>query len=137
MKKREEIINECFQAWVSKDVQRFMNCFAPCACYIESWGPAYRTLREIVRWFNDWNERNTVLQLDIGRFWHEGQTVKAAARCTGDRISLCEWYFSCHENGVLNSFDGLSIIQFNEHNKIVYIKEFLCKFPNHYPYEGQ
>jgi len=121
-KARELLITNCFQAWIAKDGAKFKACFSPDAVYIESWGPAYRSLAEITRWFDDWNEKNKVLRWDIKRFWHDGN------------ICICEWYFKCECGGVVDGFDGVSIIEFDDENKIARLKEFQSKIPNHYPY---
>jgi len=123
MENRELVILDCFQSWLEKDKSKFIKCFAPNAHYIESWGPAYHTLKDITRWFCEWNTDNVVLQWDIKRFWHEND------------ISICEWYVKCKCNGEIDGFDGVSIIQFDDSTRIVWLKEFQSKTPNCYPCE--
>lgn len=120
---REQTIFNCFQSWIKKDDLMFADCFASSAIYIESWGPAYRSHKDIVRWFHDWNSQNKVLQWDIKRFWHHKDTC------------ICEWYFKCKCDENIDGFDGLSIIKFNGNEKIIWLKEFQSKSPNYYPYE--
>jgi len=119
---RELLIASCFQSWLAKDGAKFRASFSPDVIYIESWGPAYLGLTEIAKWFDDWNAQNRVLQWDIRRFWHD------------ENICICEWCFKCECGGTVDGFDGVSIIEFDGENKIVQLKEFQSKTPNHYPY---
>jgi len=123
MKAREKVISDYFQAWIKKDVSVLENVFAPNAVYIESWGPAYRSRADIVQWFIDWSKQNNVLQWDIKLFLHEGKTC------------VCEWYFECECKGKVDEFNGVSIIDFDDDDKVVMLKEFQSKVPNVYPYE--
>ena len=47
MKKRERIIENCFNSWIVKDFDAFCESFADDAIYIESWGPAYRNIEQL------------------------------------------------------------------------------------------
>jgi len=125
MENRELIILNCFQSWLEKNESKFKKCFSIDALYIESWGPAYRTLEDISCWFREWNMDNVVLQWDVKRFWHEND------------ISICEWYFKCKCKGEIDGFDGVSIIQFDDNDRIVWLKEFQSKTPNYYPYDSK
>ena len=125
MKQREQIIKNCFHAWITKDIALFQNSFADNAVYIESWGPAYRNLRQISAWFADWNKENQVLKWDISKFLHITD------------ICVCQWYFECNCSGNVDGFDGVSIITFDEAGKIVLLKEFQSKTPNDYPYDTE
>jgi len=120
---REVLIASCFQSWLAKDRAKFMESFSSDAEYIESWGPAYRGLAEIAKWFDDWNMQNRVLQWDISRFWHDGN------------VCICEWRFKCECGGVNHGFDGASVVEFDGEGRIAKLKEFQSKTPNHYPYE--
>ena len=121
-KTRELLIADCFRAWIAKDGAGFRAGFSTEAVYTESWGPAYLGLAEITKWFDDWNAQNRVLQWDIKRFWHDGN------------ICICEWHFKCECGKVVDGFDGMSIIEFDDENRIARLKEFQSKTPNHYPY---
>ena len=123
MKSREQVVTECFNSWMTKDASVFMDTFAPNAIYIESWGPAYRNRIDILKWFNEWNSLNTVLQWDITNFIHQ------------DNCCVCEWFFKCECNGNIDGFNGVSIIVFNDNGRIISLKEFQSKAPNYYPYE--
>ena len=121
LKTREQIVKNCFNSWINKDISTFESIFSQDALYMESWGPAYRNRANIVKWFDDWTGKNSVLQWDILSFINQKD------------ISVCEWYFKCDCNGKVDEFDGVSIIHFDEKNKIKYIKEFQSKIPNYYP----
>ena len=122
LKERELLIAGCFRSWIDKDGAKFRECFSPGATYEESWGPAYRNLAEIARWFDEWNARNSVLQWDIGKFWHDGSAC------------ICEWHFKCECGGTTDGFDGASIVEFDGENRIAGLREFQSKTPRHYPY---
>lgn len=123
MKSRENVIADYFKSWIKKDVSVLEKTFSPDAVYIESWGPAYRNLADITKWFCDWNENNSVLQWDIQSFLHH------------EKFCICEWYFKCKCDNNVSGFNGVSIVEFDDSEKIVLLKEFQSKYPNHYPYE--
>ncbi len=123
MDAREKILLDYFRSWIEKDIAVLYQAFDSHATYVESWGPAYRGLAQIARWFQDWNERNSVLRWDIKRFFHQADTC------------VCEWHFECDCDGTAHAFDGVSIVSFNGDNKIVGLQEFQSKIPNYCPYE--
>ena len=123
MNKRELVIKNCFGSWITKDVSTFLNSFADEAVYIESWGPAYRNKKHIEAWFVEWNKENEVLQWEIKGFYHSENTC------------ICEWYFKCKCGGNVDGFNGVSLITFNEEDKIILLKEYQSKTPNIYPYK--
>lgn len=122
MKVREKIVEGYFRSWLTKDISVLEKTFAINAVYIESWGPAYDNLIDIGKWFKDWNDHNNVLQWDIKQFLHQGNTC------------VCVWYFQCECGGNVDGFDGVSIIDFDDNNKIILLREFQSKTPNYYPY---
>lgn len=109
---REQMIRTYFQSWVVKSAQLFENIFASDCLYIESNGTTFRSIQEILRWFDDWNRVGTVLQWNILRFVH-GKTDVAV-----------EWYFQCDYEGVTAEFDGVSLIDFNELGFIIKLREY-------------
>lgn len=123
IKDREKIINGCFGSWITKDREQFKNSFSEDVVYIESWGPAYKNLHDVIKWFDDWHVNNSVLKWDIKRFVHDND------------ICICEWYFKCICSNEDGEFDGVSIVEFDSKNKIKWIKEFQSKIPNYYPYQ--
>ena len=123
MKEIEKTIKDYFNSWKTKDETVLEKTFSQDAVYIESWGPAYRNKKQILAWFREWNKENTVLEWSIKAFYHTGSE------------SICEWYFKCKCGGVIDGFNGVSIVTFDEDNKIVQLKEFQSKTPNTYPYD--
>ena len=123
METREIIVTNYFKSWLTKDASVLEKTFAIDAVYIESWGPAYKSLHHIQKWFTKWNKHNVVLQWSIKRFFHQGN------------VCVCEWYFQCDCRGKVSDFDGVSLIEFDKNNKISMLKEFQSKIPNRYPYE--
>jgi len=101
-----------------------LDIFSDNALYIESWGPEYNGSAKIKRWFDEWNTRGTVLQWDIKQCFHWGnQTV-------------VEWYFKntmC--DGRIEAFDGISLIEWTQDDKICFLKEFGCNNNRYDPYQ--
>ena len=122
MNKREVVIRNCFNSWLNQDLSMFLACFSDDIHYIESYGPAYQGKKQIESWFLDWNKSGQVLVWDIKQLLSIDNTI------------VCEWYFKCDVKGVIADFDGISIIEFNQDDKIVYLKEFKSDIPNRYPY---
>ncbi len=71
-------------------------------------------------WFDEWNTRGTVLQWDIKQYFHkENQTI-------------VEWYFkNTMNNGKVEAFDGISLIEWTPDDKILSLKEFGCNTGNY------
>ena len=92
--------------------------------YTESWCPKYENLKTVKHWFNEWNTRGKVIIWDIKQFFHkENQTV-------------VEWYFKNEMNtGSVEEFDGISLIEWTEDNKIKSLKEYGCNLNNYNPYQ--
>lgn len=89
-----------------------------------SWCPKYENLKTVKHWFNEWNTRGKVIIWDIKQFFHkENQTV-------------VEWYFKNEMNtGSVEEFDGISLIEWTEDNKIKSLKEYGCNLNNYNPYQ--
>ena len=68
--------------------------------------------------------RGSVIAWDIKQFFHkENQTI-------------VEWYFkNVMEKGDIEEFDGISLIEWSEENKIQSLKEFGCNLHNYNPYQ--
>lgn len=121
---REEIVKSYFQAWLEKDVEPLKNIFSKDAIYSEYYGPIYHGLPQILTWFTEWNNNGTVLKWEVKRFIHQGL------------LTVVEWSFESNYNDEIGGFDGVSIIEFNEDQKIVNVKEFQSKAEHNYPYES-
>lgn len=118
----EEIIRKYFQCWLDKDIDSIKGIFSGNIIYSECYGLVYKGIVQIVRWFEDWNRKGTVLQWDIKRVI----VSKATA--------VVEWYFRCNYEGNVDSFDGVTIAEFDDDIKICNLKEFQLKSEHYYPY---
>lgn len=123
MEKREQIIRLWFDMWLEMKDRGIEGIFARDCVYIESWGPKYLGTKAVKRWFDDWNKSNRVLIWDIKQFFHR------------DQQTVVEWFFKCEmEESKVDGFDGVSIIRWDQEDRIRYLKEFGCKLPNYEPY---
>ena len=122
-KQRESYIRRWFSMWLDRNDTGIEELFAPDAVYIESWGPEYHGSRKIKLWFDEWNTRGTVERWDIRQYFHKrDQTV-------------VEWTFRCAmTDGTVQSFDGLSLIRWNEAGQICFLQEFGCNENRYDPY---
>ena len=50
-------------------------------------------------------------------------------------VCICEWFFKCKCYGDISEFNGVSIITFNDENKIVLLKEYKSETQDIFPYE--
>ncbi|MBO5449836.1 MAG: nuclear transport factor 2 family protein [Ruminococcus sp.] len=125
MDERERIIRLWFDMWLKKEDSGITDIFSENAVYTESWGPEYKGAEKIRLWFVEWNTRGTVLQWDIRQFFHKGdQTV-------------VEWYFKNTVNGGdAEAFEGMTLIEWTEDNKISCLKEFGCNINRYDPYRN-
>lgn len=122
-KQRENKIRQWFSMWLDKQDTGIEELFAPDAVYIESWGPEYHGSGKIKLWFDEWNTRGAVERWDIRQYFHKrDQTV-------------VEWAFRCAmTDGTIQSFDGLSLIRWNEAGQICFLQEFGCNENRYDPY---
>lgn len=121
--KQEDVVREYFQAWLDKNIEPLKCIFTDDVLYSECYGPEYRGLSQILKWFIDWNKCGTVLRWEIKRFIHQ------------NLVTVVEWYFECEYNNEIGGFDGVSIIEFDKNMRIMSIKEFESKTEHSYPYE--
>lgn len=121
---RADVLRKYFQAWIDKDIEIVMRTFSETALYSECFGPEYHGLEQIVKWFNDWNNRGRVLEWTIKRILEQNQTL------------IAEWYFKCDYDGVIDGFDGVTIADFDDDLKIIKLCEFQSKAEHYYPYDA-
>ena len=95
----EEVIRKYFRCWLDKDVAAVKEIFSDDIIYSECYGPVYKGNGQIIRWFEDWNRKGTVLQWEIKRVIVTGNTV------------VVEWYFKCDYEGNVDGFDGVTIAE--------------------------
>ncbi len=123
MIEREQIIKNYFQSWLDKNDLILTATFDTKIIYSECYGPEYHGLYSVKRWFKDWNKQGTVIEWDIKQFIHQAS------------MTVVEWYFKCEYEGNIGEFDGVSMIEFNDDNYIISLKEFQSKIPHYYPYK--
>ncbi len=123
MQQHERVVLVSFGAWLTKDIDAFLSCFASGVHYRECYGPEYFGIDQLKRWFTEWNRRGTVLRWDILRFIHRDETCVA------------EWYFECSYDGVESGFDGVSLITFDGDGRMTQVKEFKSKAEHTRPYQ--
>lgn len=123
MIEREKIIESYFDCWLNNNSLMLRKIFDLDAIYSECYGPKYNGLYSIERWFDDWNKQGQVLVWDIKQFIHQ------------NNITVVEWYFKCKYKEKVSEFDGVSLIEFNNDNYIVNLKEFQSKIPHYYIYK--
>ena len=121
---REKNIRLWFDMWLEQKDLGIDDIFTEDAVYTESWGPQYYTRMLIKHWFEEWNTRGKVVAWEIKQFFHKGnQTV-------------VEWYFkNVMENGRIEEFDGCSLVEWAEDNRIKSLKEFGCNLHRYNPYQ--
>lgn len=119
---KEQIIRNYFRAWLSPNLEVVQNIFDENAIYSECYGPVYRNKKEIISWFENWNKQGKVIAWPIEILIINGDT------------SIAEWHFKCNYQGKISEFDGVSIIEFNDQNKIISVKEYQSKSQHYYPY---
>ena len=120
---REVQLRRWFAMWLDREDSGILELFAPNAVYIESWGPEYRGREKIKLWFDEWNARGRVELWNIRQFFHkEDQTV-------------VEWSFRCAmTDGTVQSFDGLSLVRWNQAGQICFFFFFGCNNKRYDPY---
>lgn len=111
--------------WLKQEDSGIDEIFDDKAVYIESWGPKYAGVETIKHWFKEWNTRGKVAVWHIKQFFHN------------DKQTIVEWYFKSEmNNGVIDEFDGVSLIVWTENNTIKSVKEFGCNTNNYNPYRN-
>lgn len=122
MLKTIEIMEMYFRCWLKKDGSRLTDIFSDDIVYSECYGPEYIGIEQIEKWFQDWNEKGTVLQWDVKQSVEQGNTL------------VVEWYFKCNYEGKTDGFDGVTIAKFDENQLIYDLKEFQSKSEHYNPY---
>ncbi len=119
----KDVIHKYFASWISKDIEILEQVFAKDIVYTECYGPEYHGLDQILRWFEEWNQKGSVLEWIIKREIEKDKTI------------VVEWYFKCDYQGKVSGFDGVTIADFNKEGKIFRLKEFRSDSEHIYPYE--
>ncbi|MBN7572783.1 SnoaL-like polyketide cyclase [Clostridium sp. 2-1] len=121
---REQITKKYFKSWLENNCSVLKDIFDLNVTYSECYGPEYHGIDTVTTWFKEWNKCGKVLVWDIKQFIQQGN------------ITVVEWYFKCRYDGEIEEFDGVSLIEFNDNNYIVSLKEFQSKIPHYYPYSN-
>lgn len=125
MEERERIIQLWFDMWLEQKDLGIEEIFAEDVIYTESWGPQYKGRAAVKHWFWEWNTRGKVLVWEIKQYFHRGEQT------------IVEWYFQNQmDNGTVEAFDGVSLVQWGEGNQIRLLKEFGCNIHNYNPYQN-
>ena len=125
MNQRERIIRLWFDMWLQQKDLGIDDIFTEDVIYIESWSPKYENRITVKHWFEEWNTRGKVLTWTIKQFFHKNNQT------------IVEWYFKNRMvNGSVEEFDGLSLIEWTDGNKIKLLKEFGCNLNRYNPYEN-
>ena len=124
MNEREKTIRLWFDMWLYQKDMGIDDIFTEDVLYTESWCPQYSNRKTVKHWFQEWNTRGKVVVWEIKQFFHkENQTI-------------VEWYFkNGMNNGDIEEFDGISLIEWTEDNKIKSLKEFGCNRNTNNPYQ--
>ena len=122
-RRRETVLRLWFHMWLQGKDLGIEKIFTPDCTYIESWGPKYQGREEVALWFREWNTRGRVVRWDAEQFFHRGdQTV-------------VEWSFRNKMNhGGVEEFHGLSLVRWDEEDRIAFLQEFGCNIHNYDPY---
>ena len=125
MQEKESIIRLWFDMWLQQEDKGIDNIFAEDVVYIESWGPKYESRAAAKHWFDEWNTRGKVVIWDIKQYFHKGNQT------------IVEWHFRNEMNsGVIEQFDGMTLIEWTQDSKIRFLKEFGCNINNYNPYRN-
>lgn len=119
---KKQIIRDYFQAWLKPNIEVIKSIFDKNATYSECYGPIYRNKKEIISWFEKWNKQGKVIAWSIEKI------------LINENTCIVEWHFKCNYQKKISEFDGVSIIDFNDQNKIISVKEYQSKSQHYYPY---
>ena len=103
----EAVIRRYFKAWLDRDPSSLEDVFADTVTYSECYGPEYHGIKQILRWFMEWNQKGRVLEWTINRVIQQGNTL------------VVQWYFKCDYAGTVDGFDGVTIADFDEDLRII------------------
>ena len=120
--KQLEKINEYFNAWLKMDAAVIPRLFSKDVVYTECTGTVYLGRAQCERWFAEWNQKGRVLKWDILKTFEVGDTV------------IVQWLFECEFEKNIDSFKGVSLIEFNRQGLIVSVNEYYAKTQLEYPY---
>ena len=110
MNEREKTIRLWFDMWLNQQDMGIDDIFAEDVIYTESWSPQYNNRKTVKHWFQEWNTRGRVVVWEIKQFFHKGDQT------------IVEWYFKNEmNNGSIEEFDGISLVEWTKDNKLVLV----------------
>ena len=113
IQKQEETIKAYFQVWLDRDIKKLNHLFSKDVYYAECMGPEYRGLYQVEEWIKFMFNKQTVLKWDI----HD------MIPSLDQKSITVTWTFSCREDKIY-TFDGVSLIKFDEEDRMLSIKEY-------------
>ncbi len=119
---RRQIIRDYFASWTTEDVSKWRSWFDENILYYESVSTAYKGIEQMLSWQKDWIEHGKVFSWDISEI-----------HCSGDTYTVL-WRFHCVYDGNESNFIGVSLIDFNDSNKITLLREFAADPNFAFPY---
>ncbi|QNQ81294.1 hypothetical protein [Lactobacillus sp. PV034] len=123
-KERERLIMMWVSSWKEKNAEGFETVFASDIHYIRSWGPEYYGLLELKYWFNERNDRSTILEWDVDCFFH------------GENETITHWFLKDQpQHKTIKLIEGVSLIKWDDNNKIIYVQDFISNTHRSDPYK--
>lgn len=119
MKIKEEIICEWFNAWHNQKWDNFSEVFALNVVYSECFGAKYFGISQVINWKQHWHQTTNLLE------W------KVINITSVNSQSIVEWYFKFSKNGEVKKYNGVSIILWNNENKICSIRDYSAMYHNY------
>ncbi|WP_265488603.1 nuclear transport factor 2 family protein [Lactobacillus sp. PV034] len=123
-RKREQLIKLWTKSWTEKNNLGIEKVFAPDVHYIRSWGPEYHGLLELQYWFSEKNDRATIIKWDINGFMHDGNAT------------IAHWDVEEKKNKKVEHLEGISLIRWNEDEKVEYVQHFASNMNRFDPYQN-
>lgn len=120
---KTELFQQTIDAWLTKDVNKFLSALTENISYTECYGAQYEGKIECEKWFRQW----TAPLDNRVKSW-----IITDSHFDGD-FGIFTWTFDCHYAGQDSLFDGISLVKFTE-NKICQIQEFEQKHDKFRPF---
>lgn len=118
----ETILKRYFQSWIDADIRPLKDLFSENVVYSECYGPEYQGLDQVLKWFEDWNKHGKVHEWTVKRVIQKERTLVA------------EWFFRYEHDRDSGCFNGVSIVDFDEQNRICSIREYESQSDHYFPY---
>lgn len=111
--RQKQQIQAYFKVWLDRDIKALNQIFSKDVYYAECMGPEYRGLYQVEEWIKFMFNKQIVLKWDI----HE-----MIPSYDQKQITVI-WTFSCEEDKIY-TFDGVSLIKFDDEDRILSITEY-------------